>query len=358
MHYITISIFIILFSVSSLAQTTFSGGQISSGKITSSDTLNSSQDSLIDGKYTFKEVLNEKTELYFTPDITQKTIGNVKEWYEIAIQNWGLIGPLEIYIIGNKISDAKVLEDYFCQKHVKLDKEWKKKFNLEGWSVKYDCASDRHKIFTQYVEDGGASISTYRKEHLNYEFYVMKLASKRPNPNEEDYKVTLLHEYFHVYQHHNISGKCSDDRRKKCERDKKATGEYDKRPWFHEGGAEYSGQLLYRETTGNKKYFFNQMKRKLKKSLNRYKSEYNMDLKSITYKKDKNIAYDIGSWFIAYLYSKEGEEKHKNNFYKDLDKLGFEGSFVKNFGKSSDEYIEEFNKFITKPWSQIQKVLP
>ena len=79
MHYITISIFIILFSVSSLAQTTFSGGQISSGKITSSDTLNSSQDSLIDGKYTFKEVLNEKTELYFTPDITQKTIGNVKE---------------------------------------------------------------------------------------------------------------------------------------------------------------------------------------------------------------------------------------------------------------------------------------
>ena len=53
-----------------------------------------------------------------------------------------------------------------------------------------------------------------------------------------------------------------------------------------------------------------------------------------------------------------GEEKHKNNFYKDLDKLGFEGSFVKNFGKSSDEYIEEFNKFITKPWSQIQKVLP
>ena len=100
------------------------------------------------------------------------------------------------------------------------------------------------------------------------------------------------------------------------------------------------------------------MKRKLKKSLNRYKSEYNMDLKSITYKKHKNIAYDIGSWFIAYLYSKEGEEKHKNNFYKDLDKLGFEGSFVKNFGKSSDEYIEEFNKFITKPWSQIQKVLP
>ena len=100
------------------------------------------------------------------------------------------------------------------------------------------------------------------------------------------------------------------------------------------------------------------MKRKLKKSLNRYKSEYNMDLKSITYKKDKNIAYDIGSWFIAYLYSKEGEGKHKNDFYKDLDKLGFEGSFVKNFGKSSDEYIEEFNKFITKPWSQIQKVLP
>ena len=63
MHYITISIFIVLFSVSSLAQTTFSGGQISSGKISSSDTFNSSQDSFIDGKYTFKEVLNEKRKL-------------------------------------------------------------------------------------------------------------------------------------------------------------------------------------------------------------------------------------------------------------------------------------------------------
>ena len=67
---------------------------------------------------------------------------------------------------------------------MKLDNEWKKTFNLSGWSVKYDCASDRYKIFTRYVEDGGASISTYRKEHLNYEFYVMKLGSKRPYPDE------------------------------------------------------------------------------------------------------------------------------------------------------------------------------
>ena len=78
MHYITISIFIILFSVSSLAQTTFSGGQISSGKIISSDTLNSSQDSLIDGKYTFKEVLNEKTELYLHQILLKKLLEMLK----------------------------------------------------------------------------------------------------------------------------------------------------------------------------------------------------------------------------------------------------------------------------------------
>ncbi len=38
-----------------------------------------------------------------------------------------------------------------------------------------------------------------------------------------------------------------------------------------------------------------------------------------------------------------GEEKHRVDFYNDLDELGFESSFRKNFGKSSDNYIKEFN---------------
>ena len=83
-----------------------------------------------------------------------------------------------------------------------------------------------------------------------------------------------------------------------------------------------------------------------------------MDLKSLTYKKGKNVAYDIGSWFIAYLIHHEGEEKHRVGFYNDLDKLGFESSFKKNFGKSSDDYIKEFNEFIIQPQLKIIEIIP
>ncbi len=294
-------------------------------------------------------ILPKNVEIFSTPDISQKTIEVVKEWYKIGSDAWGRYGPVEIYIVGNKKSDAIKLEKDFCNRHIKLDR---------GWSKKYDCASENHKIFTRYADEGGAAVSTYRKAHLFYDFYTLIMSSSRPRPSEEDYKFVLLHEYFHIHQHAHISDKCSDNNRIPCERDKKATGEYDKRPWFQEGGAEYRGHLLYSENTGNKNFLKKAMIRKLKRSLLDYKQKYKMNLKGLTYKTGKKVAYDIGSWFIAYLIHHEGEKKHRVDFYNDLDRLGFESSFKKNFGKSSDEYIKEFNEFIIQPQWKVIGIIP
>jgi hypothetical protein len=293
-------------------------------------------------------VLPENVEIFTTPDISQATIQLITEWYKIGTDAWGAYGPVEIYVIGNKVSDAKKLEDDFCIRHIKKDK---------GWSKKWDCASENHKIFTPYAEEGGAAVSTYKKTHLNYDFSALIMSSSRPRPTEEDYKFILLHEYFHIFQHGHISGKCSDDRRILCERDKKSTGEYEKRPWFQEGGAEYRGHLLFSEKTSNKNFLKQAMKRKLERSLNDYRHKYKMDLKGLTYKKGKKVAYNIGSWMIAYLIHHEGIAMH-NNFYKDLDELGFESSFEKNFGKTSDDYIKEFNEFITQPQWKVLEIIP
>ena len=90
----------------------------------------------------------------------------------------------------------------------------------EGWSKKWDCANKNHKIFTMYAEEGNAAVSTYLKEHLNYQFSTLIMSYKRPKPGEKDYAQVFLHEYFHVYQHAHVSDRCSDDQRKKCERSK------------------------------------------------------------------------------------------------------------------------------------------
>ena len=80
------------------------------------------------------------------------------------------------------------------------------------------------------------------------------MASKNPNPRENDYKVVVLHEYFHVYQHAHIFSK--DD----FERDSRNK----KNPWWAEGGAEYMAQLLYSKQNGvNSSYLKSAMKSKL-----------------------------------------------------------------------------------------------
>ena len=58
------------------------------------------------------------------------------------------------------------------------------------------------------------------------------------------------------------------------------------------------------------------------------------------------FAYDLGAWFIAYLIHNVGIETYRVNFYDDLNKLGFEGSFIENFGRSSAEFLDDFHAFL------------
>ena len=71
-------------------------------------------------------------------------------------------------------------------------------------------------------------------------------------------------------------------------------------------------------------------------------------LNEFTYDNERRLAYDIGTWFVAYVVHHEGEAALKDAFYNDLDRYGFEGSFKRNFGKSANVYIVEFNEFISK----------
>ena len=50
--------------------------------------------------------------------------------------------------------------------------------------------------FYNYVNDGGAAVSTYRRDYFNYHFLTMTMSSKYPGPEEDDYKPVTLHEFF------------------------------------------------------------------------------------------------------------------------------------------------------------------
>ena len=67
-----------------------------------------------------------------------------------------------------------------------------------------------------------------------------------------------------------------------------------------------------------------------------------------------NAGYDLGTWAIAYLDNKAGENSLIDTFYPNLDDLGWEGAFNLTYGVSSEDFYNEFEL----PISEQMKILP
>ncbi|MFQ3322118.1 MAG: hypothetical protein ACI9O1_001223 [Candidatus Thalassarchaeaceae archaeon] len=283
-------------------------------------------------------------EIFKTSDVSNETLNLTLEWYNIAVEEWGNYGPIEIYIIGDDLDAAKDLEDVYCERHKALD---------SNWNEEWDCANENYQIFTRYVEEGGAAISTFKRTYLEYDFMMMIMSAKYPGPEEEDYKPVTLHEVFHIFQHSQISDECSSDSRDTCERDSKMGGK--DKPWFSEGGAEFMAQSLYSNQDGVRENYLREvMQRKLEMSQEGYNSQ-DQTLDQLGYDSQINV-YDVGTWFIAYLIHNEGIDAYIDGFYGDLDELGFNTAFEKNFNKTKDEYLADFDTFFTQPAENVMSL--
>ena len=137
-----------------------------------------------------------KPEVYAAADVSQTTIDLTVEWVNKAIGYWGSYGPLEIWIVGTGKDEVIALDELWCEVRSTKDPNWNKE---------WDCANgdpygngDGGSPFYMYINDGGAAVSSYIRDHLGYYFNALIMSSKYPGPEEEDYKPVILHEYFHV----------------------------------------------------------------------------------------------------------------------------------------------------------------
>ena len=277
-------------------------------------------------------------------DVSQSTIDKTLKWYEIASSAWGEFGPAEIWIVGNSKETVSDLEDLWCDIRTEKDKKWNKE---------WDCANEYWSPFARYVDDGGAAVSTYYRDYIDYHFFLVTMGPKYPSPDEDDYKVVTMHEYFHIYQHAHISN-IDDEGPSSAIRDEKMGGA--DKPWFAEGGAEYMAQLLYSSQPNVRSNYLKEIMDRKAYSIGEY-LDYGKPLKDLTYS-DPVQTYDIGTWLVAYIVDKVGEETFRVNFYKDLDGLGFEESFKKHFGMGSDQLISEFDEWIKQPVDELLKIIP
>ena len=86
-----------------------------------------------------------------------------------------------------------------------------------------------------------------------------------------------------------------------------------------------------------------------------YKGELISD---IPYGERAYIAYDLGSWAIAYLISLSDLDTYRKDFYNDLNQHGWEESFSINFNMSSDEFLVSFHEFLELDINQQIVILP
>ncbi|MEE3177617.1 MAG: hypothetical protein VX269_09710 [Verrucomicrobiota bacterium] len=270
-------------------------------------------------------ITTQQAEFYAASDVPRSQIDLTRKWYEIASTAWGNYGPLEFWIVGTNEIAATTLDKNYCELRNQKDK-----------TVSIEHCVNRDHNFVSYAKGGNAGLNTRRNENEKWSGFIITMSAKFPSPQEEDYKPVVLHEYFHVYQHAHIYSKKNSERKSRNLEN----------PWWSEGGAEYMAQLLYSKQNGVRPNYLREiMERKLRALKDLRDGE---SIKDIAYGKRSHIAYDLGAWFIAFIINKTSEEAYRVNFFKDLNAKGFEGAFVKNFGASSNDFLDEFHKIFLK----------
>ena len=286
--------------------------------------------------------IDDLPDYYKAFDVPVSQMDQVIEYYEIASGAWGNYGPLEFWVIGTDPLSAHKLDSLYCETRISKD-------NTLTESHMQNCIN-REYNFIDYANNGGAGLNTQRNEYQQYSVFIITLASKYPFPNESDYNVVTMHEYFHVYQQAHIYTLDEDERADLMVRN----------PWWSEGGANYLSELLYSQQPGvSTNYLKDRMRWKM--NVKPDFIAYGKRLEDLEYGEQNNatrFAYDLGTWFIAYLIYHVGLDVYRVNFYDDLNEYGFEGSFIKNFGKSSEEYLNDFHSFLNMDIENQLEIIP
>jgi len=297
-------------------------------------------------------------------DVSSKTVKLVEKWLTVAENSWftksdaakDLYGPIIITIAGTSGKAGEVLEQEFCEL---VKSEYPKGYPYTKCAQTNQSGCTGACFIADYARLGGASITGSR---IQEGFHLMIMAGKYPAPKEEDYKKTVLHEAFHIFQLSHIG---RPGHQHFLETMGRATGGYNKDvPWWSEGVAEYMALALYsRQPRVSSRYLREQMGYKLdyhgsgsapviREYLRAGGQLYNYD-----YSNESQFGTRLGPWFAAYLVSNEGEQKIFD-FYANVEELGFESSFVQNFGKPYRDYVADFDLFIDQPMSKLLKIIP
>ena len=303
----------------------------------------------------------------------------LKEWVAISEElyfsqpNVVIENLYPIYLVQldrDNPESALALEPVYCEF---LEEEHKKLFIQDG----YDSSrcGDNEDSREEYERNGlfvepnggvaGSAISSIPQRD-GYNLFISRTHDLPQHASSMGY--VTLHEMFHIFQTSHYSTDSYDGQRMLNGRFSGDNPEDDV-PWWNEGTAVYFSYIDYARTINDMSWFKDEMYCTLLCERDRYGNKSRLEifketgvkLNNITFSGnpepvDKQIAYEIGAWFIAYLVNEHGEDKILD-IYSMYEEFGFEKSFEMQFGKDYRTYLNEFYEFLDLSEDQIMAIL-
>ena len=376
-YYIVKSYFIIIFSLTITFCSVDSDGTIlsdeeisnESNSATSNDEQNSTTSSLD----------NREIKYFIAESVSNEHQEMLKKWVAISEElyftqpNVVIENLYPIYLVQldrNNSESAFALEPVYCEF---LEEEHKKLFVWDGYDSSRcgdnEDAREEYERNGLFVEpNGGVAHSQISSipQRDGYNLFVSKTHDLPENASSMGY--VTLHEMFHIFQSSHYSTDSYDEQRMLNGRFSGDNPEDDV-PWWNEGTAVYFSYIDYARTINDMSWFKDEMYCTLLCERDRYGNKSRLEifkengvkLNNITFSGnpepiDKQIAYEIGAWFVAYLVNEHGEEKILDIFSM-YEEFGFEKSFEMQFGKDYRTYLEEFYEFLDLPEDQLMGIL-
>ena len=338
-----------------------------------SATSNDEQDS------TTSSLDNRKIIYFIAESVSNEHREMLKAWVAISEElyftqpNVVIENLYPIYLVQldkNNPESALALEPVYCEF---LEEEHKKLFIQDG----YDSSrcGDNEDSREEYERNGlfvepnggvaGSAISSIPQRD-GYNLFISRTHDLPQHASSMGY--VTLHEMFHIFQTSHYSTDSYDGQRMLNGRFSGDNPEDDV-PWWNEGAAVYFSYIDYARTINDMSWFKDQMYCALLCEKDRYGNKSRLEifkesgvkLNNITFSGnpepvDKQIAYEIGAWFIAYLVNEHGEDKILD-IYSLYEEFGFEKSFEIQFEKDYKTYLNEFYEFLDLPEDQIMAIL-
>ena len=286
-------------------------------------------------------------------------VENLFSYPGVKFQN---LQPILIVQLDNNYESAIKLETEYCEYIEKNNNNY-----LRNSKCSRDLNSDGSRnIFT----DNWPYNSSISSNPFNYESccYLLTMQPYELPNQEKSLRMTSIHETFHIFQISNYAD-LTTNQKKQHKISGKISGDGDEhKPWWMEGNAVFF-QHLYHARSLNDIGIIKQTMRPslfscycgdegLDTIINRFLNN-EIKLYNYTWAIDQQLAYEMGSWFTAYLVNFHGEEKILDFWINTQTGILFEDNFLEMFGKDYRTYVDEFENFLRNNDEEtIMSILP